>query len=85
MEYAQELMVRFRVSDLDPPKRSKMHTSRRVEERAYTQNCPYGKAIGSRTHLVVEFEPQYEEGIVLRERNMGSKRVWHEVVLSLGL
>ena len=47
--------------DLDLPERRKRYTPKRVEEEVDKQNCPCGKAIESRTHIVAECELYQEE------------------------
>ena len=61
----KNLKLRFWVGDLDLPERSKRYTSKRVEEEVDKQNCPCGKAIESRTHIVAECELYQEERDVL--------------------
>ena len=42
MDYAKKLKLRFRVGDLDLPKRRKRYTSSREEEDVATNMCPCG-------------------------------------------
>ena len=64
MVAAKKLKLRFRVGDLDLLERRKRYTSRREEEGVDAQNCPCGKAMESRTHIV-ECELYKEERDVL--------------------
>ena len=65
LDAAKNLKLRFRVGDLDLPERRKRYTSKRVEEEVDKQNCPCGKAVESRTHIVAECELYKEERDVL--------------------
>ena len=62
---AKNLKLRFRVWDLDLPERRRRYTTNRVEEEEEKQNCPCGKAIEIRTHIVAECELYQEERDVL--------------------
>ena len=63
MDYAKRLKLRFRVGDVDLPKRRKRYTSSR-EEDVDTNMCLCGTTIESRTHIVGEC------GIYKEERGM---------------
>ena len=65
LDAAKNLKLRFRVGDLDLPERRRRYTSKRVEEEVDKQNCPCGKAIESRTHIVAECELYQEKRDVL--------------------
>ena len=66
MDAAEKLKLRFRMEDLELPERRTRYTSSRVEEEEEDkQNCPCGKAIESRTHIVAECELYQEERDVL--------------------
>ena len=69
MDFAKTPKLRFRVGDLNQPKRRKRRTSSREEGEVDAQTCPCGKAIESRTHIVGECEMHKEERDVL-EREM---------------
>ena len=55
LDASKNLKLRFRAGGLDLPE------SKRVEEGKDKQNCPRGKAIESRTHIVAECELYQEE------------------------
>ena len=59
---AKNLKLRFRVGDLDLPERRERYTRKPVEEEKDRQNCPGGKAVESRTHVVAECELYQEDG-----------------------
>ena len=61
LDAAKNLKLRFRVGDLDLPDRRKRYATNRVEEKVDKQNCPRGKAIESRTHVVAECELYQEK------------------------
>ena len=50
---------------MDLPERRKRYASKRVGEEVDKQNCPCGKAVESRTHIVAECELYKEERDVL--------------------
>ena len=52
MDLAKMLKLLFRMGDLDLPGRRKRHTSSRMEKEDGAQNCPYGEAVRSRTHIL---------------------------------
>lgn len=56
----KKLKVQFGWGDMHLPERSRRHTSNRVEA-VDVQNCPSGKGIKGRTHVVGERELK-EEG-----------------------
>ena len=80
LDAAKNLKLRFRVGDLDLPERRKRYTSKRVEEKVDEQNCPCGKAVESRTHMIAECELYQEEQDVLEVGNAGLGQRWHEIV-----
>ena len=67
MEYAKTLELRFRIGNLDLPKRSKRYANSR-EEKEDAKMSPCGKAIKSRTGLVGGREIYKEQWDVLRAR-----------------
>ena len=72
MDFAKPLTLRFRVRYLDLPEIRKRYISTcgREKEKVDAEICPYGKAIYSRTHIVVESEMHKEERGVLKEEMM---------------
>ena len=60
MVYAKKLKLRFRVGDLDLPKKKKRYTRSR-EEDMDAHMCPFGTTVESRTHVVGECEIYKEE------------------------
>ena len=67
MDYAKKLKLRFRAGDLNLPERRKGYTISREEEDVATNLCPCGTTIGSRTHIVGEYEIYNEERDALEE------------------
>ena len=65
LDAAKNLKLRFWVGSLDLPERRQKYTAKRVEEEKDKQNCPRGRAIESRIHIVAECELYQEEGDVL--------------------
>ena len=61
MDFAKTLKLRVCVGNLDLPERRKKYTSGRGEEEVDAQMCPCGKAIESRTHIVVGKGATYKE------------------------
>ena len=66
MDYAKKLKLRFRVGDLDLPKRRRRYTSSREEDVA-TNMCPCGTTIENNTQIVGECIPYKEERDALEE------------------
>ena len=52
MDYAKKMKLRFRVGDLDLPKKIMRCTSSREEEDMATNMYPCGTTIESRTHIL---------------------------------
>ena len=67
VDYAKMLKLRFRVGDLDLPKRRKGCTSSREEEDMATNMCPCGTTTGSRAHIMRGGEIYMEERDALQE------------------
>lgn len=63
---AENSKLPLRIRDLDLSERRRRYTSSRDEEEVDAQDCPRGKAIGSRTHLMTEYQLYKEERVVLR-------------------
>ena len=75
LDAAKNFKLQFRVGNLELPESRKRYTTNRVEEDVGKQNCPYGKAIGSRTHIVAGCELYQEERDVL-EGEMWTKMAY---------
>ena len=67
MDSATTLKLRFRVGDLDLPKRKMGYTSSSREEEKDARMCPCGKSIENRTHIVGECEMYKEDWDVSEE------------------
>ena len=80
MDAAKNLKLRFWVGNLDLPEMRKRCTSIRVEEEEDKQNCQYGKAIESRTHIVAECENIPGGTGRARGGNAGLELKWHGIV-----
>ena len=81
LDAAINLKLRFRLRDLDLPKKRKRYTPNRVEEEVDKQNCPCGKATEGRTHIVAECELYREERDVLEGEKCGTwtKTAWNRL------
>ena len=67
IDYANNLNMRFRIGDQDPPGKRKIYTSSRMEEDEEAQTCLSGKARESRIHIVAKCELYEEEWDILDE------------------
>ena len=65
MDFAKTLKLRFRVGDLELPKRRKRNTISRGEEEVHAQVCPCGETVEGRTQILGECEMYKEEQDVL--------------------
>ena len=69
-DYAKMLKPRFRVGDLDLPKRRKRYSSSRKEEGVAQSTCPCGTTKESRIHVVGEREIYEKERYASEEEIM---------------